>query len=493
MPCLLMSFVLLMYSQGRQVTDHAEFARTCAWDFCMCKRNESRLNRLVFPTYPHFHSSPSLSKSGRTVHVAMPEPFDPEPSPSPPTSLPFPPVTRAHILNCSYHSWHPKYKSFTPKSRVIPLTKPFLAYLRADGIVLPDDEDEDGQQQPVEWDSDSAVFSASHDDDDDSDNEEESETDPAEGWRDLHNTIKATIAELGDVVLPKLNWSAPKDATWINAGNSMECRTAGDVYLLLKSSDFVTHDLEHAFDDTVITPGAAAEEEEAIPYCLVLRKAFQLNPSLEFRCFVRNRRLLCLCQRDMNYYPFLAGLEGRIRGVIQEFFEKRVRDTFEDGDFVMDVYVPAPYGRCWVLDFNPWAGRTDPLLFSWMEILTMEEPPVEVGKGAEEIVRVSVDGGVRVPGQDGGGAVEDGDSGSESETDSEVDEELWLPELRLLRKDDPEAYSFNTPQYSAHKLPRDVVDASQSGEGLREFARDWQDILARRQKAEEDGGSSDGE
>ncbi|KAK0251386.1 hypothetical protein B0A54_09319 [Friedmanniomyces endolithicus] len=449
------------------------------------------------PSVPSVRSVPSVP----SVPSDPSDPSDPSPPSPPPTSLPFPPVTRAHILNCSYHSWHPKYQSLSPKARVIPLTAPFLAYLRADGIVLPDD-DEIGRQQALEWEGDSGVFSSTgkpdnrHDDNhSSSDDEEEPEIDIAEGWRDLHNTIKATIAELGGVVVPKLNWSAPKDATWINAGNSMECRTANDVYLLLKSSDFVTHDLEHAFDDTVATPRPAAEEEdeEEIPYCLVLRKAFQLNPSLEFRCFVRNRRLLCLCQRDMNFYPFLAGLEGRIRAVIQEFFDTRMRDTFEDGNFVMDVYVPAPYGRCWVVDFNPWAARTDPLLFSWLEILTMGEPPVEVGKGPEEVVRVAVDGGVRVPGQDGGGAVEDGDSGSESETDSEADEEIWLPELRLVRKDDPEAYSFSTPQYSAHKLPRDVVEASQSGEGLREFARDWQDILAKRQKAEEDGASSEGE
>jgi hypothetical protein len=25
------------------------------------------------------------------------------------TELPFPPVTKKHILNCSYHSWHPRY------------------------------------------------------------------------------------------------------------------------------------------------------------------------------------------------------------------------------------------------------------------------------------------------------------------------------------------------------------------------------------------------
>jgi hypothetical protein len=24
------------------------------------------------------------------------------------TELPFPPLTKEHILNCSYHSWHPK-------------------------------------------------------------------------------------------------------------------------------------------------------------------------------------------------------------------------------------------------------------------------------------------------------------------------------------------------------------------------------------------------
>lgn len=26
-----------------------------------------------------------------------------------PDRLPFPPITYSHILNCSYHSWHPRY------------------------------------------------------------------------------------------------------------------------------------------------------------------------------------------------------------------------------------------------------------------------------------------------------------------------------------------------------------------------------------------------
>ncbi|KAI7053137.1 hypothetical protein KC352_g45284, partial [Hortaea werneckii] len=84
-------------------------------------------------------------------------------------------------------------------------------------------------------------------------------------------------------------------------------------------------------------------------------------------------------------------------------------------------------------------------------------------------------------------------SDEDSDSDSSVDEEIWLPELRLVKKSDPEAYTFNTPQYSAHKLPKDVVDASQSGEGLREFARDWQNILAKRQQDDAEADSSEGE
>ena len=68
-----------------------------------------------------------------------------------------------------------------------------------------------------------------------------------------------------------------------------------------------------------------------------------------------------------------------------------------------------------------------------------------------------------------------------SDSDSEAEESIWLPELRLVQKTDAEAFGFNAPQYSAHKLPKDVVEAAQSGQGLMEFARDWREILARRQ------------
>ena len=326
----------------------------------------------------------------------------------------------------------------------------------------------------------------------------------AAGWRNIHNAIKNTIAELGGKAFPKLNWSAPKDATWMNA-NTMECRTPQDVYLLLKSSDFITHDLEHAFDGTIDTPGSTLTAD-SVPYHLVLRKAVgQWNPSVEFRCFVRGRRLLCFCQRDLNHFNFLSEMSPRLRSLVQEFYDVRLRDTLPDESCVFDIYVPPPHDRVWLVDINPWAPRTDPLLFSWMEILNMPEPPSFDTEDDElDFVRLSlncVPNGTMstdpdhstVESRTTNDVSDDASNLDDTDNESDVDEEFWLPELRLVRSTDPEAYSFNAPQYSAHKLPKDVVDASQSGEGLREFARNWQNILDKRQKEDEVAESSEGD
>ena len=86
---------------------------------------------------------------------------------------------------------------------------------------------------------------------------------------------------------------------------------------------------------------------------------------------MRDRRLLCLCQRDLNHYDFLFPMVPRLRALIQGFFDEKLRDSFPDACFVFDVYVPAPHGRVWLVDVNAWAPRTDPLLFSWGEVLGM--------------------------------------------------------------------------------------------------------------------------
>ena len=73
------------------------------------------------------------------------------------------------------------------------------------------------------------------------------------------------------------------------AGPPLKCTTVDDVYLLLKSSDFVTHDLDHAYDDCEDADQGDARSPE---YRLVLKKWFAMPKSHEFRCFVRDRKLI---------------------------------------------------------------------------------------------------------------------------------------------------------------------------------------------------------
>ncbi|KAJ6264806.1 Cell division control protein [Drechslerella dactyloides] len=348
----------------------------------------------------------------------------------------FPKPTRQHIINCGYPSWYPKYRSVIGRARVVPLTPGFLDYLREDGIVLPDEN-----LNPPTRDNDSGVFSSANDDDDEYE-------DPSYRFTDVHEAVKAAIADLGGNVYPKLNWSAPKDASFI-LGNTLKCATASDVYLLLKSSNFVTHDLEHAFDDTDDTPDENGRvlQNSDIQYALVLRKWVEVIPSVEFRCFVKDRKLVCFTQRDMNHYQFLEDGREEFTRLITEFFEKHMQTTFPDPNFVFDVYVPKTLmtaARVWLMDVNPYAPRTDPLLFSWTEILNID-PHVE---GFE-------------------------------------------PEFRLIGRDDPEAYNFSSSQYSAHKLPKEVVDAGVAGpQSIAEFSTRWREIVEGLEGADLDDSSS---
>lgn len=257
--------------------------------------------------------------------------------------------------------------------------------------------------------------------------------------------------------------------------NSMECATPNDIYLLLKSSDFITHDLEHAFDDCAEDDRLSQKD---IKYCLVLRKWFKVNPSCEFRCFVRDRRIIGICQRDLNHFEFLFPMKEQMRDTIVSYFEKTLKSTFPDEDSVFDVYLPEPYDKVRLMDINPWAPRTDPLLFSWLELLTMPLPKPLLG----------------VPDSENNPPLPQVSSDEDTQDEDGVEEIVWKPELRLVGKNDPEAYSFASPQYSAHKLPREVVDASLGGEGgMREFADHWKQMMDGGIEMQRPGGESDEE
>lgn len=352
-----------------------------------------------------------------------------------------------------------------------------MSYLRADGIILPPDDAKESSTVDL-------IDAQKDDTEDDHTWSDGEEDDPSTAWPETHARVMACIQELGGSVTPKLNWSAPKDATWISATNSMDCRSANDIYLLLKSSDFVVHDLEQAFNGCEDVDQAHLDPSESnvgdsneIPYHLILRKTIPAyNPSMEFRCFVKERDLLCICQRDLNHYDFLRHMAPDLRRQIQEFFRKHLARSFADPNFAFDVYIPAPHTRVWLVDINPWAPRTDPLLFSWLELLEMPTLDRRLQE-SDEIMNANNNGSGSESDQNSIDA-EEHKGETDSDNDSEETEEGLYPELRIVERDDPEGYAFNTPQYSAHKLPKDVVDAGVEGEaGLREFVGRWKELV----------------
>lgn len=389
----------------------------------------------------------------------------------------------------------------------------FIEYIREDGIILSsDDPSAAADDDDDDWEPTSNAFAPPRPDEpeQDSDSEDDdqdsapSRLPPNQRFPELHQKIKDTIEELGGEVAPKLNWSSPRDAAWISPHqNTVKCTSPNDIYLLLKSSNFITHDLDHAFDGTVTTTttttpssshGAAAASGLGFQPVLVLRSFFTPHQALEFRCFVKQRSLVAIAQRDLNHYNFLQRLRPAITARAKDLFDSRLRFTFPDGNFVFDVYIPEVHslndsdsdgeddpgrklGKARLIDVNPWAPRTDTLLFGWDELLALHVPNPMIGvagTGVEDgVVRLRIGDGP-LPG--GGGE----DTATEEDTEDE-DEEDYEPELRLVETDDPAAYNFSSPQYSAHKLPKEVVDASASGAGgLREFAQQWNEMLNRR-------------
>lgn len=254
------------------------------------------------------------------------------------------------VLACAFKAWYDRFRHVTFKSEIIPLPEDFVRFLSTDGIRFRTDGNDDGQSSDGSWGSGGG--------DSDSD-------DVPEGhFPELEKKIRDTIKRLHGGVLPKLNWSAPKDAHWMQP--SLKCTSAEEVFTLLKASEFVTHDLCHGFDHCST---ARTRPDE---FTLVLRRWHDLHESNEFRCFVRNANLIAASQRQTSgFYEHLTeqGEVEALQQAIQTFFQEHIRQAFPLDRYVFDVYVDIPpRRRVWLVDFSPWGPTTDPCLFDWEEL-----------------------------------------------------------------------------------------------------------------------------
>ncbi|KAJ7626659.1 D123-domain-containing protein [Mycena polygramma] len=269
----------------------------------------------------------------------------------------FPELTPSDVLKFQFSSWYPIFSSLSIKSTVIrPLSQAFVDYLHSDGVFVPEGSDD----LPAE---------TTLSDDENSESSSDEEDPPRRfAFPELDSQIRECIKTYG-AAFPKLNFSSPKDAAWILPQSSpLKCTSPADVYMLLKSSDFITHDLtaESVFEGCSQSTGPHPYELE-----LVLRKWYPVDRSRELRCFVRRNILLALSQRDTNYYDFLNDERTRsgIVSSVRDFWENNIKPKWDGPEnYTFDFLLTRDLARGHILDFNPYAVRTDPLLFTYDEL-----------------------------------------------------------------------------------------------------------------------------
>ncbi|KAK4253723.1 hypothetical protein QN277_010362 [Acacia crassicarpa] len=263
---------------------------------------------------------------------------------------------------CQIQEWYPKFKSVSIKTIIHQLPESFVDYLLGgSGPFL----------LPVSVSNEDAFPNRIHNADEEEDyqvsegsGDEAEETSPPPSFPELELKVKESIESLGGAVFPKLNWSAPKDTAWISSTGTLRCTTFSEIALLLRSSDSLFHDLCHAYDSSDDKSSSRPQN-----FFLALRKWYpSLRPEMEFRCFVRGKKLIGISQREVTtFYPALLEKKNDLLLLMQDFFNNKVRYVFESENYTFDVYITIDE-RIKILDFNPWGGFTLPLLFAWEEL-----------------------------------------------------------------------------------------------------------------------------
>ena len=153
--------------------------------------------------------------------------------------------------------------------------------------------------------------------------------------------------------------------------------------IVLKSSVILSDDLELA-------------KKLNLQPALNLIKFHSLNESMIFRCFIRNKSLIAVSQKDLSSFnKYVTGMREEILGKSQEIVSNII-NLCPMNSFTLDIYIDIP-PRCrvFVLGFNSYSETTDPLLFTWEELDTATTVSIRVAE--ENTIKASSYSSYRVP------------------------------------------------------------------------------------------------
>ncbi|POW20512.1 hypothetical protein PSHT_03419 [Puccinia striiformis] len=148
----------------------------------------------------------------------------------------------------------------------------------------------------------------------------------------------------------------------VSGDGPLRCRSAMDVYMLLKGSDCIFHDLD------VHEKIPQASSDSPLPVVLVLREWFNLNPAHEFRCFQSppDPRLITI-------FCFQKKLDNRLLGELEDFLTRSLflNSTCPTNPtkIASSTSSSTPIKpNLKLVDINPYATYIDPCLFSYEEL-----------------------------------------------------------------------------------------------------------------------------
>jgi len=160
---------------------------------------------------------------------------------------------------------------------------------------------------------------------------------------------------------------------------------------------------------------------------LVLRKWYPVDRSRELRCFVRENILIAISQRDTNFYEFWnePNTQAKVSSSIQDFWRSSVLPKWTSSeDYIFDFLLTRDFSKGHIVDFNPYAPKTDPLLFTYEEL--------------RDLIR----------------------------------SEIHLPVLRVIDSPSHPAAAANAPAHQHNMIPFEAVSMS-NGLNIEEFADLW--------------------
>ncbi|OXG26247.1 cytoplasmic protein [Cryptococcus neoformans Bt120] len=356
----------------------------------------------------------------------------------------FPTLTREQIDAARTSAWYDTFADITFPAKFIDLKElgeeeEFLRWLEADSIFLPEGS-EGIQPPPISTASESPPMPRSRSNSDASDSSSSSSVAPVYHLPKLNAAVRQAIEQYDGAVFPKLNWTSPKDAAFIlpqASSGPLYCSSPADMYLLLKSSDFISHDLDH---ERAYSGVQGPQVEEMPKIELVFKKFESLNPSREVRCFVRNNVLVGITQRDMNFYDHLQPEEVRskISRTVREFWEDEIRENYEGGDdYVFDLYLSPNFDSATIIDFQPYRESTDSLLFTYEELLAILQASMSL-------------------------------------SDSEL--RPRLPLFKIIDSQAHPAVTRNAPTYQSNMMPLEMIEFSE-GRNMAEFKEAWDEAV----------------